>query len=261
MRFETIEIKRNRHIAIIHLNRPKVKNALNREMVEELLSALSELEQESEIRAIVLAGEGSSFCTGRDLTDARKMKNEDLVRRRFAYRRMAKLMTEISKITKPIIAAVQGYALGGGCGLAVSCDIVIASEDAVFGVPEVKIGLVPGTVTAPLFRSVGRKKATEMILTGETLDAHEGCAVGLINKVVAKEKLVESALELAEKIANCSPIAIKIWKQAVSAQYDSDYTRLTDNFAEIVTLSSSTADASEGLAAFLEKRKPEWQNR
>ena len=261
MRFGTIEIKRNRHIAIIYLNRPEVKNALNRKMIEELLSALSELEQESEIRVIVLTGKGSSFCTGRDLSDARKMKKEDLLRRRFAYQRMAQLITKISEIPKPVIAAVHGYVLAGGCGLAASCDLVVASEDAVFGIPEVKIGLAPGTVTAPLFRSVGRKKATEMFLTGETLDAYEGYRIGLVNKVVVKEKLVESTLELAKKIAGNSPVAIKIWKQTVNAQYGADYARLMNNFTEIVTLSSMTADASEGLAAFLEKRKPKWQDR
>lgn len=259
MRFGIIEIKRNRHIAVIHLNRPKVRNALNGEMVEALFSALNELDQDSKIRVIVLTGKGSSFCTGRDLNDAKKIAEEDLVKRRFAYQRMAELMIKLSEATKPIIAAVHGYAMGGGCGLAASCDLIIASEDAVFGVPEVKIGLVPGTVTPPLFLSIGRKKASEMLLTGETLDAYEALRIGLVNRVVPKEKLIESTLELAKKIAQNSPIAIKIWKQTVNHNYNANYAGLINNFAEIVTLSSLTADASEGLSAFFEKREPCWR--
>ncbi len=261
MEFGTIITESKDSVVIISLNRPQVKNALNRKMVEELLSALDEVESDDAMRVILIRGNGSSFCSGRDLDDAREMAKEDMLKRRFYYLRMAHLMAKIIKVTKPVIAAVQGHALAGGCGLAASCDLVIASEDAIFGVPEVKIGLAPGTVTAPLFRSVGHKKATELLLTGETIDAYEGCRIGLVNKVVAKEKLMESAFELAQKIAECSPIAIKIWKQAISSQYDSDCARLTENFAEIVTLSSFTADASEGLSAFLEKRKPRWQDR
>ena len=259
MAFETISIQRDENVGVIKLNRPEVKNALNRQMVEELLTALGELEQDSEIRVIVITGNGSSFCTGRDLGDARKIGKEDVIGRRSAYQRMARLMVKISEIPKPVIAAVHGYALAGGCGLAASCDLVVASEDAVFGIPEVKIGLTPGTVTAPLFRSIGRKKATEMLLTGETLDANEGYRIGLVNKVVSKEKLMDLTLQLAKKIAGNSPVAIKIWKEAVHAQYDADYARLMNHFAEIVTLSSLTADASEGSEAFFGKRKPKWQ--
>ncbi len=260
MIFETIVVERNLNVAIISLNRPHVKNALNRKMVEELLTALDQLDQDDEIRVIVITGKGSSFCSGRDLEEAREMAKIGLVERRFAYHRMAELMAKISKVSKPIIAAVQGYALAGGCGLAASCDIVVASEDAMFGVPEVKVGLAPGTVTPPLFRSIGCKRATEMLLTGETLDAQEGDRIGLVNKVVPKDKLIESAIELAQKIVASSPIAIKIWKQAVSAQYDMDYARLLDHFSEIVTIGSFTRDASEGLAAFFEKRKPDWKD-
>jgi enoyl-CoA hydratase/carnithine racemase len=229
-------------------------------MVEELLTALDQLDQDDEIRVIVITGKGSSFCSGRDLGEAREMAKIDLVERRFAHLRMAELMAKISKVSKPIIASVQGYALAGGCGLAASCDLVVASEDAIFGVPEVKVGLVPGTVTPPLFRSIGRKKATEMLLTGEMLGAEEGYRIGLVNKIVHKDKLIESTIELAQKIVANSPTAIKIWKQAVSAQYDMDDTRLLDHFSEMVTIGSFTKDASEGLDAFFEKRKSDWQN-
>ena len=254
----TIVVERKVYTAIINLNRPKVKNALSMQMVEELLVTLDRLQKDKKTRVIVITGKGSSFCTGRDLNDAKKIAKGDLVKRRFAYQRMAELMIKLSEATKPIIAAVQGYAMGGGCGLAASCDLIIASEDAVFGVPEVKIGLVPGTVTPPLFLSIGRKKASEMLLTGETLDAFEAFRIGLVNRVVPKQKLIESTLELAKKIAQNSPIAIKIWKQTVNHNYNANYAGLVNNFAEIVTLSSLTADASEGISAFFEKREPCW---
>jgi len=243
-------------IAVIQLNRPQVLNALNFELMDELLHALQTLERDEEILAIVLTGNEKAFAAGADIKE-------------FAVRNSAQMLLEnplekwqhIEKFPKPLIAAVSGYALGGGCELILMCDIVIASETAKLGLPEVNIGVMPGAGgTQRLTHLIGKFKAMELILTGRTIDAQEAFALGLVSKVVPAAEYLEEAKRVAREIASKSPIAVRAAKEAVLAALSGLEQGLAFERKSFYLL-FDTEDKKEGMQAFLEKRKPQWKGR
>jgi enoyl-CoA hydratase len=243
-------------IAVVQLNRPQVLNALNFEMMDELLHALQTLERDEEILAIVLTGNEKAFAAGADIKE-------------FAVRNSAQMLLEnplekwqhIEKFPKPLIAAVSGYALGGGCELILMCDVVIASETAKLGLPEVNIGVIPGAGgTQRLTHLIGKFKAMELILTGRTIDAQEALALGLVSKVVPVAEYLEDAKRVAREIASKSPVAVRAAKEAVLAALSALEQGLAFERKSFYLL-FDTEDKKEGMQAFLEKRKPQWKGR
>jgi enoyl-CoA hydratase len=243
-------------IAVVQLNRPQVLNALNFELMNEMLHALQTLERDEEILAIVLTGNEKAFAAGADIKE-------------FAVRNSAQMLLEnplekwqhIEKFPKPLIAAVSGYALGGGCELILMCDIVIASETAKLGLPEVNIGVMPGAGgTQRLTHLIGKFKAMELILTGRTIDAQEAFALGLVSKVVPAAEYLEEAKRVAREIASKSPIAVRAAKEAVLAALSGLEQGLAFERKSFYLL-FDTEDKKEGMQAFLEKRKPQWKGR
>jgi enoyl-CoA hydratase len=237
-------------IGIITLNRPKVLNALNHELMEELVSALEKFDNDDAVKVIILTGGERAFAAGADISE---MQDESTVsimlKDRFAT------WDKVRNTKKPIIAAVSGYALGGGCELAMTCDMIIASETAQFGQPEINIGVIPGAGgTQRLTRVVGKHKAMEMILTGRPISAKEAHAMGLVNKIAPVELFMETAKELAREIAAKSPVAVRMAKEAVLKSYDGTLSEGLQFERKNFYLLFSSEDQKEGMKAFLEKR-------
>lgn len=257
MNYETVIVERTGHVGVLTLNRPEVRNALNVRMMEEIVSGLTELERDDRLRVVVMKGAGpQAFCAGRDLAD---LQDRTVMEYRQLFRGVGDIMELIADMKKPVIAAVHGFALAGGCGLAAACDMIIAADDAVFGCPEAGIGLFPMMIMAALARSVGRKKCIEFLMTGDRIDAREAERIGLVNRVVTREKLEEEAMALAEKIASKSPAAIQLGKRAFYTMADMEYKEAIRYLEEMIAITAATADAKEGIQSFFEKRKPQWQ--
>ena len=248
---EHIKLEKKKEIGIITLNRPEARNALNRKMIQELGDALTGLENDSQIRSIIITG-NKDFCAGADIKEMNAIKPEEIE----AFCRWShKVINQIENMGKPVIAAINGFALGGGCELALACDIRIAGESAKFGQPEVNLGLIPGFGgTQRLSRLVGVGKAKELIFTGEILSAKEAASIGLINKVVKDEELMAKAEEIAQVIAQKSPVAVKMSKTLINENQEikKGLEREIDLFARCF----ATQDRLEGINAFLDKRKP-----
>jgi enoyl-CoA hydratase len=241
-------------VATIQLNRPKVLNALNLELMIELADTLEALDNDASVRAIVLAGSERAFAAGADITEMAGASTIDmLMRDQFAR------WERIRKIKKPLIAAVSGFALGGGCELMMHCDIIIASETARFGQPEILIGVMPGAGgTQRLTRAVGKALAMEMVLTGRQITAEEALRAGLINKIVPVEYFLEEAQKMAKEIANKPPIGVRLAKEAVLKSFDTTIEMGLEYERKNFYLCFASDDMKEGMAAFIEKRKPEW---
>jgi enoyl-CoA hydratase len=239
-------------IGIIQLNRPSVLNALNSELMLELVNALENLDRDQTVNVIMLTGGEKAFAAGADLKEMLQASPVDLILgRRF------ELWDRIRKTAKPIIAAVSGYCLGGGNELAMNCDIVIASESAVFGQPEVNVGIMPGAGgTQRLTKAVGKTKAMEMILTGRPISADEAYRIGLVSKVVPVESLMDEAKRIALEIASKPPISIRAAKEAVQRAYDTTLEIGLEYERRLFYTLFATEDSKEGMKAFLEKRKP-----
>jgi enoyl-CoA hydratase len=250
--YENILVNREGNIGIVQLNRPKVFNALSSGVMKELVNAFEELDRDQEIRVIILTGSDLAFAAGADLGEMSQHTPVDLIlSRRF------ELWDRIRKVSKPIIAAVSGYCLGGGNELAMNCDIIIASETATFGQPEVNVGIMPGAGgTQRLTRVVGKYKAMEMILTGKSISAEEAHRVGLVNRIVPAESLMEEAKKLAAEIASKPPISIRAAKEAVLRAQDTTLEVGLEFERKAFYMLFATEDAKEGMRAFLEKRKP-----
>jgi enoyl-CoA hydratase/carnithine racemase len=245
-------------IARLTMNRPQRRNALSLAHMQELIHCLKALGEGKEAQVVVLGGTGPAFCAGHDLSE---MVGRDPEFYRHLFDVCCELMETIQAIPQPVIARVHGVATAAGCQLAATCDLVVASEEARFATPGVKIGLFCSTPMVALSRAIGQKKAMEMLLTGDFISAEEALAEGLANKVVAAEDLDSETQRLAEKIAEASPLVVGVGKQAFYRQIEMPVEQAYAYTKEIMSFNASFADAQEGICAFLEKRKPEWKGR
>ena len=252
-----VERQAEQRTALVRLNRPKQLNALNGAVMDALCTALEELDRDEGVRSIVVTGNERAFAAGADIAEmANATPIEMLITNRIGQ------WDRIRKVTKPLIAAVNGWALGGGCELAMTLDLIVAGEGAKFGQPEIGIGVIPGAGgTQRLTRAVGKAKAMEMILTGEPITAREAHAAGLVARVTQDELVVEDALAMAARIAEKSPIALRLAKEAVNAAHEMSLTDALAYERRLFYLLFASEDRKEGMAAFLEKRKPDFKGR
>ncbi len=256
MAFENLIVETDGKIGIVKIDRPSVLNAVNIETILELERAVTELNDNKDIFVIVITGAGKSFVSGSDISRLAEM---DTMTAREYSQIGQRVLSFIENIEKPVIAAVNGFALGSGCELAMACDIRIASEKAKFGQPEVKLGLIPGHAgTQRLARLVGIGKAKELIFTGDVIDSQEALRIGLVNKVVAADKLLEEAKNLANTIADMGPTAVRLAKTVINRGFDANLTTANSYEMEAFSILFSTDEAKEGMKAFLEKRRPKW---
>ncbi len=251
-----VEIEREGTVATLWLNRPDRRNALSSAVVDGLLLALDAVEQEPAIRAVVLAARGPVFCAGGDLADGMAGAVTDVHGRAAAF---ARLMERIPELSVPVVAAVQGDAMGGGCGLVAACDLAIADPAARMGLPEVRIGLFPWIILAALRRSVPQKALMELVLTGERIDAARAAALGLVNRVSVAGEAYSEALALARTLADRPPWAVAMGKRAFHQVADLAYPDALRQMQSMLTLNLMTDDAREGVDAFLHKRPPLWK--
>ncbi len=257
--FENILVTKNyqghEHIALIQLNRPKVLNALSTDLMRELVEALFILEDDKSVRVTILTGSNRAFAAGADIGQMMEASPIDQINdNRF------RSWKQLFMFSKPIIAAVNGFALGGGCELAMSCDFIIAGDSARFGQPEIKIGTIPGAGgTQRLTRAIGKSKAMLAILTGETIDAYEAEKSGLVAKVVPAETLMQETFEIAKMIANRAPVAVKLAKEAVNMAFETPLKEGMEYERRNFYLTFSSKDQKEGMRAFMEKREPKYE--
>jgi len=249
-----LEEKRGR-VGVVRLNRPQAFNALNKTLVAELMTALNEFNRVPEIGALLITGDERAFAAGADIKEMVEASAVDML-----LRDQISLFDGIRQIAKPVIAAVSGWCLGGGNELAMSCDLIVASETARFGQPEINLGVIPGAGgTQRLTRAVGKPIAMEMVLNNRTLTAQEALQYGLINRVVPVERYFDEALQLAEEIAERAPLAVRLGKEAVNHAFESFLSEgLADERRAFYFLFASQ-DQKEGMQAFIDKRKAEWK--
>jgi enoyl-CoA hydratase/carnithine racemase len=256
MSFTNVLVDKQDLVGLITLNRPQEMNTFNVPFARELNDALWEMDKDPVVRVVVINAAGKHFSTGISLPEFKDKANKE-------YREFIHLMDEhnhtIAKMKKPVIASVKGYALANGAGLVFACDLAVAAEDAKIGTTAINVGLICTGPAVPLARSLGRKKTLEMILAGDMISATEAERLGLVNKVVPKDQLEEATMELAGKLAAKSPLALQIGKTAMYAMQDVPYHQSIDYLSELFAALCSTADAEEGVQAFLEKRKPVWK--
>ncbi len=256
--FELLIYEKEAPLAIITINRPKVMNALSNALVEEFDKAFDMIENDSEIRALIITGAGDkAFMAGADI---KELEQRDFILGREQTRRRQQVFNRLMEMNIPSIAAVNGFALGGGLELAIACTLRVAAEGARFGSPEVNLGIIPGDgATQRLPRMIGFGRAMEMILTGSMIDAQEAYRIGLVNKVVPAEELMDAAKKLAGKIVQKSPLAIQYAKEAVNRSLEVGLYEGLAHESYLHALACATEDKKEGVAAFLEKRKPNFQ--
>ncbi|KPU26350.1 crotonase [Caloranaerobacter sp. TR13] len=258
MEYENLLLKKEGNICILTINRPKALNALNSKVLEELSNAVDQIEKDKDIYVVIITGEGKAFVAGADIVEMKDMTSE--AARKFAKQGL-EVFRKIELMEKVVIAAVNGFALGGGCELAMCCDIRIASEKAKFGQPEVGLGITPGFAgTQRLSRLVGIAKAKELIFTGDMIDANEAEKIGLVNKVTKPDELMNAAIELAKKIASKGQIAVRYSKIAINRGFETDIEIGMEIERNLFSLCFATDDQKEGMTTFLEKRKPEFKN-
>jgi enoyl-CoA hydratase len=252
-----ILVERRDRVALLRINRPQAMNALNAQLVTDLMDALVELDADEGIGCFVITGDERAFAAGADIKEMSEASSVDLL-----LKGHISPFDRIRKVSKPVIAAVSGWCLGGGNELAMSCDMVIASETARFGQPEINLGVIPGAGgTQRLTRAVGKALAMEMVLNNRSLSAEEALRNGLINKVVPVERYLDEALELAAEIAARAPLAVRLGKEAVNRAFE---THLADGILEerqAFYFLFASEDQKEGMRAFGEKRKPNWKGR
>jgi enoyl-CoA hydratase len=258
MGWKNILVEKDQNLAVLTINRPKVLNALNAETVEEIGQAIEQLEADPEVRVIIITGAGDrAFVAGADIAYMSGLT--PLEARDFA-RKGQRVLSKIENLSKPVIAAINGYALGGGCELAMACDIRVASEKAKIGQPEVSLGIMAGFGgTQRLTRLVNPGWAKEILFTGDQYDAQTARSIGLVNHVVPPEHLLDFCRELAGRIARQGPVAVRLTKEAVNEGLEMDLEKALIHEADLFGVLFSTRDSKEGLKAFLEKRKPEFQ--
>jgi enoyl-CoA hydratase len=253
----TVLIERDEPIAVVRLNRPEQLNALSNQLMGELVGALENLDDDEAVRCIVLAGNEKAFAAGADINELADSTHLEL----YFGGRIDK-WDAIRKIRTPIVASVSGYCLGGGCELAMACDLIIAAESAQFGQPETNLGLLPGAGgTQRLTRAIGKSKAMDIILTGRFLSAPEAEQAGLVARVVADDAWLEEGKRVAREIAAKGPVGIRLAKEAVNRAFETTLDAGLDAERKAFHLALSSEDAQEGLKAFTEKRKPEFKGR
>jgi enoyl-CoA hydratase len=250
-------VERDDPIAVVRLNRPQQLNALSDELMTELVSELQRLDRDDAIRCIVLAGNERAFAAGADIGELAQSTAIDLY-----YAHRIERWDAIRNLWTPLVAAVSGYCLGGGCELALSCDLIVASETARFGQPETSLGIIPGAGgTQRLTRAVGKATAMDVVLSGRLLSADEALAAGLVARVVAQEAWLEEAKRVAREIASKGPVATRLAKEAVDRAYESTLQLGLEYERRALYLSFASEDAKEGLTAFTEKRKPDFKGK
>ncbi len=258
MTYKNISAEKSGGVGIVTLDRPKAMNALSDALMEELTKALDDFEADPEIGCIVLTGSDKAFAAGADIKDMRSKTYMDAYLDDFITRNWERVAT----CRKPVVAAVAGYALGGGCELAMMCDFIIAADTAKFGQPEITLGVLPGAGGSQrLTRLVGKSKAMDMCLTGRMMDAGEAERAGLVSRVVAAGELMQETLETAAKIAAMSRPAAMMVKESVNRAYETTLAEGIRFERRLFHSVFATEDQKEGMAAFAEKRKPEWKNR
>ncbi len=246
-------------VCIVTINNPGSLNALNTAIIDELELLMESISSDDTISVVIITGAGRSFVAGADIEEMARMNS---IEGREFGRKGAMLFRQIETLPKPVIAAVNGFALGGGCELALACDIRVASEKAKFGQPEVTLGITPGfSGCVRLPRTVGIGMAKEMIYTGRVIDANEALRVGLVNSVTTPELLMESAIGIAKKIAMNAPKAVKFSKEAINKSYEMESSCAIEFENNLFGLCFSTEDQKEGMSAFTEKRKPVFNNK
>lgn len=254
MGYESVLLKKQDNICILTINKPKSLNALNTTVLKELKNVFNELEQDEDVHIVIITGEGKAFVAGADIGE---MKDKNPIEAREFAKLGLETFRKIELMEKPVIAAVNGFALGGGCELALCCDIRIAGEKAKFGQPEVGLGIIPGFAgTQRLARLVGLGKAKELIFTGNMIGANEAERIGLVNKVVPQEQLINEAINLARKIASNGQLAVRYAKTSINRGIESDIETGMIVEKDLFGLCFASEDQKEGMNAFLEKRKP-----
>jgi enoyl-CoA hydratase/carnithine racemase len=260
MEYENIKLAREGHIAIMAFNRPQAMNALSTQTAREILAALEEMEQDDEVFAAVFTAEGDrAFCVGADLKERKTMTREEMKKQRALF---VRAFTAVAEFPKPLVAAVNGFALGGGCEFALGCDFIIASENASFGLPEVGLAIIPGGGGTQLLpRVIGRNRAKELIFTGRRISAREAFELGLVNHVVPADQLMEKTMDIMREITKNGPIALQQAKRAINLGVELELHTALALEAECYNVCLTTEDRDEGLRAFNEKRKPVYKGR
>ena len=259
MAFETIILEKKGRIGYLTLNRPEVMNAISAKLIAENKEAIRQVEQDEEIRVLIITGAGKAFMAGADIVELSRMNPYQLHKWNHG---ILEDLNALERLRQPVIAAINGFALGGGLELAMACDIRIASEKAKVGLPEVRLGIIPGAGgTQRLPRLVGKGMAMEMLCTGKMIDAQEAYRIGLVNKVVPHEEVMKTAEEMANEIMACGPIAVQLAKDAVYVGTELPLEAAIEYGHKNVVTSIATEDAKEGLTAFVEKRTPKWQGK
>jgi len=254
---QLVLVERDGPIAVVLLNRPEALNALSDELMDELVSRLTELDREDDVRCIVLGGSERAFAAGADIAELAKSSPIDLY-----YQRRVERWDVIAGLWTPLVAAVSGFCLGGGCELAMACDLIVASETAQFGQPETGVGVIPGAGgTQRMTRAVGKSLAMDVILSGRFLSADEALRAGLVARVVAREAWLDEANRVARAIAEKPPVATRLAKEAVDRAFEGTLRLGVEYERRLLALAFASEDAKEGLNAFLEKRKPEFKGR
>ena len=244
-------------VGVARLNRPEVRNALSPDLMEELCALLERWDDDPDVTCIVIAGGDEWFAAGADIKAmATRSFQEALVSP------SARFWPRLARVRTPLVAAVSGYALGGGCELALACDMIVASESAEFGQPEILLGIIPGGGgTQRLARVIGKQRAMDLVLTGRRIDAHEAARLGLVNQVAPRDGWLEAALELATVVASRPPLAVRLGKQAVLAADETALSAGLETERRLFELAMATEDRVEGMTAFVEKRSPEFRGR
>ncbi|MDY6987590.1 MAG: enoyl-CoA hydratase [Thermodesulfobacteriota bacterium] len=245
-------------VGTITLNRPEKRNALSLELLEELSALLTAIGENKKVRVVIVKGEGKVFCAGHDIS---QLVGHDMTYFQAIFHACIIVMKRIQDLPQPVIAQVHGVATAAGCQLVAACDLAVAEEGTLFGTPGVKIGLFCTTPGVPLVRAVGRKRALEMLLTGRMISAEEAAQYGLINKVVPAEELAEETRDLADAIAQASPLTVSMGKEAFYTHVNLADAQAYDYAKQEMVANLFAEDAQEGLTAFLEKRKPTWQGK
>jgi methylglutaconyl-CoA hydratase len=257
MPYKTLQLELAGEIATITLNRPEKRNAISPEMIVEILAAFDEVES-GPSRVVMITGAGKAFCSGMDLEALKSLAQQSPTEQREDADRLTKLFRRIWSFPKPTIAAVNGHAIAGGCGLATLCDFTIAVPEAKFGYPEVRIGFLPAVVSIFLVRQIGEKQARNLLLTGKTIDAAEAHRLGLVSEIVASDQLIKAAQELAATLIASSPTSLRITNKLLCDFAAPEVNRELELAAMESAQIRSTEDFREGLSSFLEKRAPRW---